>query len=85
MGNHIILVKIKELVFQHTQPCNDSQMDSGVAEEMDQLNIEVEAIMPLIQKYKEIGRSQSPNLRLWDDFLLRVMLLFKTLITANHI
>ncbi len=61
MGNHIILVKVKELLYQHTHACKDSQLDSDFAEAMDQLNIEVEAIMPVIQKYREAGRSQSPH------------------------
>ncbi len=55
-------VKVTELLYQLSQACKDSQTDSDIGEVMDQLNTEVEAIMPLIQKYKEDGRSQSPNI-----------------------
>ncbi len=48
MGNHTILVKVKELLCQHTQACKYSQLGSDFAEVMDQWNIEVEAIMPVI-------------------------------------
>ncbi len=85
MGNHTILVKVNELLYQHTQACKDSQLDSDFAETLDQLIIEVEAIMPVIKKYTEAGRSQSPNVCLLDDFLFRVMLFIKTLIAVNHI
>ena len=52
---------------------------------MDQLNIEAEAILHLIQKFREEGRNQSPMFCLWDDFLFRVMLLFRKVIAAIHI
>ncbi len=85
MGNHIILVKVNELLYQLTQACKYSQLDSNFAEALNQLSIKVEAIMPVIQKYREAGRGQSPNVCLWDDFLFRVMLFMKTLKTVNHI
>ncbi len=69
-------VQSKGTIYQHTQACKNSQLDSDFAEAMDQL---------IIQKYREEGRSQSPNVYLWDDILFRVMLLIKTLIAVNHI
>ncbi len=51
MGNQIIPVKVTELLYQLNQACKDSQPDRDTGEVMDQLNTEVEAIMPLIQKY----------------------------------
>ncbi len=61
MGNQTIPVKVTELLYQLSQACKDSQTDRYTGEVMDQLNTEVEAIMPLIQKYKEDGRTQSSN------------------------
>ncbi len=78
-------VKVTELLYQLSQECKDSQNDRYIGEVMDQLNTEVEAIMPLIQKYKEDVRSQSPNICVWDDFLFSLMLLFTKQITVIHI
>ncbi len=39
----------------------------------------------IIQKYREVGSSQLPNVCLWDDFPFRVMLLSKKIIAALHI
>ncbi len=51
-------VQSKGTIYQPTQACKDSQLDSDLGEAIDQLNIEVEAIMRVIQKYREAGRSQ---------------------------
>ncbi len=83
-GNQTIPVKVTELLYQLSQACKDSQTNRDTGEVMDQLNTEMEAIMPLIQKYKEEGRSQSPNFCVWDSFLFSIMLLVKKIIAVLH-
>ncbi len=53
MVNQTIPVMVTELLYQLSQACKDSQTDRDTSEAMYQLCTEVEAIMPLIQKYKE--------------------------------
>jgi hypothetical protein len=76
--NHIVPDQISELLSTFTK-------DESMADDVTQLTeVITERLSALIQLFHDHGRSTSPTFKLWDDFLVKVMLPLKVLLSTTR-
>jgi hypothetical protein len=76
--NHIIPDQISELLSTLTE-------DESMTDVVTQLTeVITERLSGIIQLFRDHGRSTSPTFKLWDDFLVKVMLSLKVFLSTTR-
>jgi hypothetical protein len=78
MNNHDIPEQITEYL------SNLAEVNSMADVITQMMDIVDHSLVPLMQLFREHGRSASPTFKLWDDFLVRVMLPLKVFLSTTR-
>ena len=77
-NKHIIPDQISQLLSHLTED------DSIISVTLQLTNVVIDKLSPLIQLFRDHGRSVSPTFKFWDDFLMKVMLPLKVFLSTTR-